>query len=1511
MNTTSFRVGAHSLLRFAARCGLASFCLLALVSIRAQLQPEIIFKDTFDVSEHAHDINFGNDKRQTGLAAPLTYAVNDNGGTGFAELGEDDAKNLRLSSPIYISPNHNFVEGGTFTIEFDVNPGIDDDPGDQLSPDWCGIVFGSSTQNPFIFSSDGMGILFRNNGGIEVWETQGQGPIYSGSGDFPGGIPTDRSFHVRIEVETANFKGSPATVRMFVDDVQVRIDRNSLEHVKATGFTANYITLESLGFPGPWIHVFDNLSVKAVPCVDVAPQFVDKIIGQVSDPITITIPGQLNATKAAAVVVTSQNPAVAIPTGADANGRLVLNFAAGGATSQSFTVNAVGAGTTTLDVSAEGACVNGSLRVNVAAGVGLAEVVFQDTFNTSDNSFDINFENNSGRQSGTAGVLSYVESAASAAGGPADEFTQVNNFDYPGRLLIINQGNGVSPDYNFIDGPQFTIEFEVEPGANNPDRTSDNWAAIVFGSPGRNRFVISGDGMGILFRNDGRIEVWDGSSRVFGSDFADALPAGPLKVRIEARTADFSGNSPATITMFVNDQQVRLNPNSLEHVRAAGFRGNYITLLGIGEGLVHTFENLKVSALACAHFNEQVVNLGPATPAYLVMVKIPAAMNATKAASVKVTSRNPGVAIPDGAVDGSVTLNFGSGAPVSQGMVIRAVGKGRTVFDLTNNEGVCVGDPLVVNVTSTLLVNPSFEFNYDPNGAHYSAIDAWETRGGTGLNRISGPFHDNGSIPDRTQIAFLQGTAGAAQTISGLTAGKRYWIQFRYNSRNCCGAFPDLAVNWNDTELDKITDIRTVGGLNQYYSRTIVFVPEQSSGRLEFAASAAGDATALIDAVTIVQRDDGNVVVHNPSFEASGEPPFPGYINPGSISGWTGTGGYGVNFTGGGPFADNGTAPDQDYVAFIQGTGASLSQRLFGLVAGETYTVSYAYNARSGNQPHLKVTAGDAVIQDEDVTPVGGVAPYLVKSATFTAPDSNVLLTFAQTADGDHTILLDDIKVLGRALVIPPIKVTPTAFEIDVAQMGNLVTVTVPPQLIASSSATVTVTSQNPAVAVPGGSADGVLDLVFTAGGETEKTFEVTPKGAGSTRLILSNRLGAQFDNDQISVLVSSSYVRNPSFENNSHPGFPGYGPINGWAGSGPGNTGINNSGGPFHDNGTIPDRAQIALLQVDKTITQTIFRLVAGKQYWLQFYYNTRNCCGGSIDLIPRFAGTDLDLISTLIPVGGANPYNFKSIAFTPNGDTGDLEFSTISAGDATALLDGVNIVQRDPGNVVVQNPSFEASGIPPFPGYIQPNQIAGWKGTGNYGVNASGPGPFADNGKNPDQESVAFIQGQNSSLSQEISGLTVGQRYTLSYSYNARGGNQPRLTVTIGGATAQDDTVTPVGGSNPYPVNSFGFTADAETMTLTFTQTAAGDNTALIDNVMITEGAAPPPVRLNVQLLPANVVRISWPASETGFEVQIADQVTGPWNNSGLPETIEGNDRVVRDGATGSARFYRLRKN
>jgi len=1473
----------------------AALALLGVARSQAQLQPEVTLKDTFDVSGFTFNLDQELASRQTGTAATAGYSWSGGAAEDY-QLGVEDAPGaLRLQSTGYtaVSPNHNFVEGSSFTITFDLDAGVNDPDG--LSDDWTAVIFGATSQNAFVNGSNGMGILFRNNGNIEVWD--GGTRVSGGDGGIAGGLPKGVNT-VRLECEVDNFRGAPATIRMFVNDQQVNIGASTAEHVKAAGFRGNFVSFGNYASAGNlWVSSIDNLTVTTTPCIQLSTTGVGAYRTGVSEEISVTIPAQMVANGPATLNVLSSNPDVAIPRHATVENILTLTFSGPADLTKTFRAEGVRQGNATFFVDNDaGACVSGDVAVVVQNGPGMAEVVFEDSFNTSFISWDINVERET-RQKGTAGLLNYLEGAASAPGGLADDFTQLGFWE--GKLTIINQGNGVSPAHNFIEGSEFTIEFEVEPGVSNPTRDSDNWAAIVFGSPTPNRFVNSGTGMGILFRNDGRIEVWDGASRVYGSALADALPAGPLQVMIDVSAANFAG-SPATIAMFVNGEQVRLAPNSMNYVKNSGMLGNYITLAGIGEFMEHNFDNLKVVSMACVAVSLDKATITPGETSAMATVKVPEALVAGKSAVVRLVSSNPSVATLAGAVDGVVTLTFAQGGPLSQSVAVTKVGTGVASFSVETDELVCLGSPAMLSVVSALVRNPSFEANAAGAYPGYGAIADWN--GPSGLNNSNGPFHDNSQIPDRAQIAFVQGSGTLSQQITGLEPNKDYWLQFRYNVRNCCGGTMDLAVRFAGADLLNVAGIQP-SLASPYQSANVVFRPVDSSGLLEFTTAAAGDATLLLDGVTLVQRDEGNVVLRNPSFEASGTPPWPGYINPNRISGWTGTGGFGVNFTGAGPFADNGSAPNQDLVAFIQGA-ATLSQNVSGLVPGEFYSVSYAYNARSGNNPRLRVTFGDVVLVEEDVAPVGGSAPYHSKSVTFQAAGGSGALTFAQIAEGDQTVLIDNVAITGASSTLPCIKVTPTRQDLSVGQVNNLVTITIPAELTAARAAEITVTALDPGVAQPVGAVNNVLKITFEVGGPLAKAFDIAVLARGTGRLALSNPHGVCFEGDVVVVNASGSFIKNPSFEANPAGGFPGYGAIDSWTGG----SGLNRAAGPFHDNGLIPDRAQVGFSQGSRILSQTLAGLANGKRYVLGFSYNVRNCCGGTIDVATRFGGVELGRIDFIQIVGAGNPYHYQEYAFTASGTQGLLEFETFAAGDATLVIDAVTLTQVDENQVPVRNASFEASGNPAWPGYIQPARVFGWNATGSYGVNIGGVGPFADNGGVVDQDTVAFLQGANSSLSQSIGGLVPGSNYTLTYAYNARGGNSPQLRVTIGGQVAQDEVVTPA-GAGAYPVRQFVFSADAETMDLVFTQTAAGDNTVLLDNVRIVPGGQAPAPGLTILRGDGASVQVSWPAPAEGFILQTSANVTGPWIDSTAPVIIDAGRNTVSETAAG-AKFFRLKK-
>lgn len=387
-----------------------------------------------------------------------------------------------------------------------------------------------------------------------------------------------------------------------------------------------------------------------------------------------------------------------------------------------------------------------------------------------------------------------------------------------------------------------------------------------------------------------------------------------------------------------------------------------------------------------------------------------------------------------------------------------------------------------------LVANPSFESNYNESPPHFSGIDLWI--GGSGVNDRShnpvGPFHDNGRTPDRNRVAFIQNAGELYQMIFNLVPGQIYWVQFFYNCRAWPSGGPvDIKVSFAGTPLAEISHVRAVGDPNAFRFKNIAFTAPSSFGSLRFeVVPYDGEQAALIDGVTMVAREADDLVVINPSFEASGTAPGTGPLT--NMAGWTGTGTYGVDVAGG-AYADNGIIPDQDLVAFIQGEG-TLAQTVSGLITGQQYVVSFAYNAKAGQLPHLLAKAGNTVLLDTDVMEVGAGNPFHTATASFTATAGEVLLTFTQTKTGSDTVLLDNVRVRGHAkATLPPVRVDPWYSLIRVGHT-QMVQVTVPAEVLVQRPAHLRVACDPTVAAIRGADTNGGYDLVFTGPGTETNT---------------------------------------------------------------------------------------------------------------------------------------------------------------------------------------------------------------------------------------------------------------------------------------------------------------------------------------------------------------------------------------------------------------------------------------
>jgi len=500
-------------------------------------------------------------------------------------------------------------------------------------------------------------------------------------------------------------------------------------------------------------------------------------------------------------------------------------------------------------------------------------------------------------------------------------------------------------------------------------------------------------------------------------------------------------------------------------------------------------------------------------------------------------------------------------------------------------------------------------------------------------------------------------------------------------------------------------------------------------------------------------------------------------------------------------------------------------------------------------------------------------------------------------------------------------QVTPSNAELAPGQSVTI-SLVVPAEKLALGPADIVVSpSDTNLVRLVGADTNGNVALHYDKSGATTNTAVAVAVRRGTASVNVTESAGLVVPNGVL-IHIVESFVRNPSFEAAAAPSGTGVGPVLAWDGTG--TFGVNHIDQPFAANsGPIPDRLQVAFIQKVGSLSQQVTGLTPGANYWLQFCYALRDITdplGPATDLVVKFAGQTLVTIPHIIPLtqAGASAYYFTNVVFAPASADGTLEFDTPNPlGDATLLLDAVDIIRREPGEVVLQNPSFEASGAMDL--YVEgtpasPAPLFGWAFAGpNRGTAASGP--FYDNGLASDQDEVLFLQGPGTA-SQVVSGFTAGQPYTVIYSVNSRGCCDTPLTthyaIQVGppGApvTLFEEDLNPVGGTQLFYRRYATFTADGTDEQVQFQHMPTGDKTLLIDNVRVVPGAVGPAPNLAIGHLANGSVQLTWPAPSVGYVLQSSATPNGPWTSDGTAITTQGSQRVAVVQPSKAARFYRL---
>jgi hypothetical protein len=370
--------------------------------------------------------------------------------------------------------------------------------------------------------------------------------------------------------------------------------------------------------------------------------------------------------------VVSSDPAVAVPDGGT-GGTLNITLPAGGANTATFRVRGVGLGS--AQFSAEGD-LPGANRLTVAVISG-PSVVLDETFaaaaidntkwQTSTRSFEVG--------TGTYTVTQTGGQLNISGAGETDFWS----------------GSSLKTAKSYVATKDLNLVVEVD-RVSNEQVGSAGRTGVFLTTGDRSRFAFFAHNLG---ENGWQVNVNPGNPTGGGSNLPvfDALDLDPavhkMKLVADGSTVEvfLDGISGGRFTFEVtSDIFVELGA----YARAAGD-----TILG-------KFDNAKIQyVLPCSSFSLQNVSMTQADAGRQITVTIPQLLNDAAAATVTVTSRNPAVAIPAGAVGGALTLNFAAGAPNTQTITVTPVGLGSTTFEITSTPANCVAAALAVEVVAT------------------------------------------------------------------------------------------------------------------------------------------------------------------------------------------------------------------------------------------------------------------------------------------------------------------------------------------------------------------------------------------------------------------------------------------------------------------------------------------------------------------------------------------------------------------------------------------------------------------------------------------------------------------------------------------------------------------------------------------------------------------------------------------------------------------------------------------
>ncbi len=276
-----------------------------------------------------------------------------------------------------------------------------------------------------------------------------------------------------------------------------------------------------------------------------------------------------------------------------------------------------------------------------------------------------------------------------------------------------------------------------------------------------------------------------------------------------------------------------------------------------------------------------------------------------------------------------------------------------------------------------------------------------------------------------------------------------------------------------------------------------------------------------------------------------------------------------------------------------------------------------------------------------------------------------------------------------------------------------------------------------------------------------------------------------------ISGATSAAAIFNGGFETDPVAGGAGYRVISGWTGSTSG-VGTNASGGPFANNGTVPEGTKVGFIQaagpaVTLTSDAGITGLVPGNTYNLTYRVNTRSgFAEPTMGLVIGGNTVISNKISAVGAVGSTAAYKFISYNFVATSSTMSLSVASSATLDSALLLDAFVVSDSTPKFTTTAWNGDASSGLDNSLTYTHafnfggagnaPNAtVNGVAFTGIAGANPALGGSFSYNMSNAFTADTNNVTGNSASLASSfvfgnenatlsLLGLVNGQTYRTS---------------------------------------------------------------------------------------------------------------------------------------------------